>query len=495
MSIVFCAGRGCGGYGDRLIGFASAYVLARALDKPFGLMLEPEYVALFDHLECTPIDTLINLINKHMAFETDDFSTYVGNVGVSMNMPCVRGLWNNPRFTPPYTFESAFTEAFTHIYTTYLRPLPHLYPKIAYAAGLQIRCGDVYCMPHAYAEEYIPESAVPSLLSQCKHYLMSQGVQGRVFVTSDARMVYEHAAALSDNTLEFCFFPRSDDIHSDFHNSSGRAEEIVQEHVHLSTCPWIITSLRSNFGSTAAYAGKCKHLVYFSATWNNLLVSFRHINTQTTLCIKEHDNSSVPSIKPAYDVVYINLDARTDRREQIEQTLNTVGLTAERFPAVSNPEHGGIGCAQSHACVVRSASNRGAKDLLVLEDDFEFKVGRTQLDAALTTIPRDYDVIMFDYNLQRGVLLEPTYGRVLEATSAAGYLVAGHYLNRLAACLEEGAKLYEMNPAMHWLFINDQFWKLMQKTDRWYYVVPRVGTQRDGYSDVSNNEVMHTYAL
>lgn len=288
MSIVFYAGRGCGGYGDRLIGLASAYVLARALGKPLGVTLEPEYIALFEHCECTPIDTFINLINKHMAFETDDFSTYVGNVGVAMNIPCVRGLWNNPRVAPSFEFEEALTEAFTHIYTTYLRPLPRLFPEVAYAAGLQIRCGDVYCMPHALAQEYIPAAAVPSLLRQCKDYLISQGVRGRVFVTSDARMVYEHAAALSDETLEFCFFPRTDDIHSDFHNSSGRAEEIVKEHVHLSTCPWIITSLRTNFGSTAAYAAKCKHLVYFSATDWNAPVSFCHINTQTTLCIKEY---------------------------------------------------------------------------------------------------------------------------------------------------------------------------------------------------------------
>jgi len=37
-------------------------------------------------------------------------------------------------------------------------------------------------------------------------------------------------------------------------------------------------------------------------------------------------------------IYYINLDSRIDRREKMEEQLNKLGITAERFPAITLTE-------------------------------------------------------------------------------------------------------------------------------------------------------------
>lgn len=198
-------------------------------------------------------------------------------------------------------------------------------------------------------------------------------------------------------------------------------------------------------------------------------------------------------------IVYINLERRPDRRAQIEAELKRMDLTGEHFAAVDIPTHGGLGCTISHAQVVRQAATDGVSSLLVLEDDFYWKVpDRATLDARVTKILESvptYDVIMFDYALLKGEPYNETCVRGREATCSAGYLVAGHYLSRLATCLEESSSVFAMYPQIHWLFTIDKYWNRLQATDQWYCATPRLGTQSVGYSDVSNSISSHTYNL
>ena len=68
-------------------------------------------------------------------------------------------------------------------------------------------------------------------------------------------------------------------------------------------------------------------------------------------------------------IVYINLEKRSDRREEIENELNDFQLHYERFEAIhDNP--GILGCTKSHLRVLKLAKERGWKYVLILEDDF-----------------------------------------------------------------------------------------------------------------------------
>jgi hypothetical protein len=104
-------------------------------------------------------------------------------------------------------------------------------------------------MPHALAEQYIPDAAWPAFAASVKAYLDKRDIKGPVYLTSDTYKIYPHF--LDDS--RFRVIDRKDDIHFDFYNSRNRYKEIVDDHLDLQSCRRIITGLRSNFGTTAAY--------------------------------------------------------------------------------------------------------------------------------------------------------------------------------------------------------------------------------------------------
>lgn len=185
---------------------------------------------------------------------------------------------------------------------------------------------------------------------------------------------------------------------------------------------------------------------------------------------------------------YINLDSRTDRRQQFEEECRKMNLNIERFPAVARSP-GALGCSYSHRNVVALAKERGYPYVMIFEDDFEFLISREEFDGVLKSLPEDFDVVMLSYDLQRSEPYNERFGRVLEVQSASGYIVSSKFydtmLNTWAKSLEE----YEKQPHCHWLFINDQSWKPLQPISRWYYSILRVGKQRPSWSDISNDYV------
>ena len=78
-------------------------------------------------------------------------------------------------------------------------------------------------------------------------------------------------------------------------------------------------------------------------------------------------------------IFYINLEKRTDRREQIEMELKKMEITAERFVGIPF-EPGIVGCGKSHLEVLKLAKDRKYKNVLILEDDFTFLVDRKNFD-------------------------------------------------------------------------------------------------------------------
>ena len=181
---------------------------------------------------------------------------------------------------------------------------------------------------------------------------------------------------------------------------------------------------------------------------------------------------------------YINLDSRTDRREQFEQECVKMDIQVERFPAIVHPKGGTLGCNASHIQVLKYARDRGLPNVTIFEDDFEFLVSREDFVKVLTGLPEDYDVVMLGYNLVCGESHSETFGRTLEAQTTSGYIVHQKAYDKLIARWEEGLALFEENPGHHWLYICDQYWKALQPTLRWYHVIPRVGKQRAGWSDL-----------
>ena len=200
-------------------------------------------------------------------------------------------------------------------------------------------------------------------------------------------------------------------------------------------------------------------------------------------------------------IFYINLDKRTDRREQIEAELAKMGLEGERYPAISTPHSGIIGCGYSHLNVIRLAKERGYRNVLILEDDFEFVVSKEKMEESLEQVlgftneyNLDYDVIMISYIIQKSEEVPglPFIRKILDGQTASGYIVNQKYYDDLINLYEWAIPLLESTNE-HWNYANDLVWKKLQPNDNWFYLVDRLGRQRSSFSDnkmtfISNND-------
>ncbi len=190
-------------------------------------------------------------------------------------------------------------------------------------------------------------------------------------------------------------------------------------------------------------------------------------------------------------VVYINLDRRTDRRAEMEAELDRLDLSgvAERFAAI--PRSVGIlGCGLSHLAVLRLARERGLKNVLIFEDDFELLV---EPEEFWTTIRESiaeleawdsWDVIMLAYHIWDSEPAGERLVRVRSAQTASAYIVNACFYDRLIGLYEWAMPLLESTNE-HWTYANDQVWKLLQPASRWFATAQRLGRQRASFSDTA----------
>ena len=182
---------------------------------------------------------------------------------------------------------------------------------------------------------------------------------------------------------------------------------------------------------------------------------------------------------------YINLDRRTDRRAEAEQEFADKRLTVERFPAVEYTP-GAIGCNLSHIEVLKLAKARGYESVMIFEDDFQFLVSKEEWDQLIARLPASYDVVMLSYNMVRSHPHDDTFDRVQDAQTTSGYIVHSRFYDTLLARWEEGAKLFIAHPHLDWVYILDQYWKMLQPESEWFAYKVRIGKQRPGFSDLRN---------
>jgi GR25 family glycosyltransferase involved in LPS biosynthesis len=78
--------------------------------------------------------------------------------------------------------------------------------------------------------------------------------------------------------------------------------------------------------------------------------------------------NNINDIKHAF---YINLEHRTDRKEYVENQLDSIGIKANRFNAIK-VENGAIGCSLSHLKCLQIALENKWDHVLICEDDLTF---------------------------------------------------------------------------------------------------------------------------
>jgi GR25 family glycosyltransferase involved in LPS biosynthesis len=199
------------------------------------------------------------------------------------------------------------------------------------------------------------------------------------------------------------------------------------------------------------------------------------------------------------NILYINLDHRTDRLQQVNdeftKKLNIEGLTnrvPERFSAIRHP-NGAIGCALSHIKCLEIALQRKYPYVFICEDDIEFLVPEHFLKAIRefeANPPKRWNVFIVSGNTV------PPYAqynssciKVVNCQTTTGYITHYNYYEALIQNYKEGVSQLIRNIGSEKYFAIDKYWKELQLSRTWYMLYPPCVIQRESYSDIEKRVV------
>jgi glycosyl transferase family 25 len=193
-------------------------------------------------------------------------------------------------------------------------------------------------------------------------------------------------------------------------------------------------------------------------------------------------------------IIYINMDARADRRSALLKEFDRVGFPNDkiiRFPASSYNGCPNSGCLLSHANVLEMAYDMDLQNVLILEDDFVFIDDIQKIHADIKTffeLNISWDVVML--TTCAAVVSEPTnqlISKISSSGNGAGYLVNRSMMLELSTLFKSNVEnLYSTK--QHWVYQNDILWKTIMPSSQWYMFNHYLGYQKEGYSDLSQDQ-------
>ena len=193
-------------------------------------------------------------------------------------------------------------------------------------------------------------------------------------------------------------------------------------------------------------------------------------------------------------IYYINLDHRTDRKDQFEQEMVKLGVPFSKLVRISgiyNKEFGILGCGLSHKKTLETFLASDHKNCLIFEDDFFFTLDIHYVRYLLKSIFEKkvpYDLIMLAGNLFETKPTQwPFLHKVLDGQTASGFLITKDFAPKLVECLQESTTLlkdwHEKTGEKKHEYCNDIYWKKLQPESNWFILHPKLGIQRESYSD------------
>ena len=223
-------------------------------------------------------------------------------------------------------------------------------------------------------------------------------------------------------------------------------------------------------------------IIIFSIIIINILINYNIFENY-----EEIDN-----IFDKIDIVYyINLENRKDRNKEIVEELNKYDIPINKIKRINAVKHkrGEIGCTNSHINTLKKFINSNYENCIIFEDDFKFLVSKEIFKDTLNKIFNnnvDFDIIMLSGNIinQTNTKYNFLY-KVLEAQTSSGYLISKKFAPILLNNLIESEKLLrEHNPDYYGIYGLDQYWKKIQPNNNWFITNPKLGIQRESYSDI-----------
>ena len=193
-------------------------------------------------------------------------------------------------------------------------------------------------------------------------------------------------------------------------------------------------------------------------------------------------------------VYYINLDHRTERKEQFENEMKKLGVPHEKLVRISgiyNKDFGILGCGLSHKKALETFVASQHTNCLIFEDDFQFTLDMNYVNYLLKSIFTEkvsYDLVMLAGNLFKTESTGWSFlKKVIDGQTASGFLITKAFAPRLITCLEESTtylkEWHKHTGEKKHEFCNDIYWKKLQPRSNWFVVHPKTGLQRESYSD------------
>ena len=190
-------------------------------------------------------------------------------------------------------------------------------------------------------------------------------------------------------------------------------------------------------------------------------------------------------------IYYINLDHRTDRDRQFRIWVLSTGFPESklvRIPAVYNKNNGAAGCSASHIKTLETFIESSFNNCLIFEDDYEPVERRGYWANYKKIFACDIDLewVLCSYNYLKS---QPTkyagLHRVQESNTTSGYFIKKTIAKQLLDNFKTGLSKLEAtkDPSKYAI---DMYWKQLMKERKCYCFFPRIGIQRESYSDIEH---------
>lgn len=192
------------------------------------------------------------------------------------------------------------------------------------------------------------------------------------------------------------------------------------------------------------------------------------------------------------NILFINLNERTDRLAHVTKEFNKMNLNAERVKGIKL-ENGALGCTLSHIKCLKLAKEREYEHVFICEDDIEFlnpKIFLEKLNLFYENKLIYWDVLVVGGNTVPPYQKITDYCiRVGHSQTTTGYIVKHTFYDMLIDNFTESANKLMSNPTNKVNYALDKYWLQLQKQYYFCMLIPPTVIQYASYSDIEGEVV------
>lgn len=193
-----------------------------------------------------------------------------------------------------------------------------------------------------------------------------------------------------------------------------------------------------------------------------------------------------------FNVYCISLKRREDRRSLVKKHLDSIGIEFEFFDAIDGNDiketysipKGAIGCSLSHLEIYKKSIGSD-KPILILEDDVEFDLSVVEKIKSIV-IPDDWALFYFggNHNGESINMISENVHRLKKTFTTHCFAINPKYLKEI---------IVEFSSCYDRLAIDEFLAYEIQTKYPCYGTFPHLAWQREGFSDILNQETKYEF--